>query len=464
LNFSISQVPGMKVTIMGLGLHGGGAASAAFFAEHGAEVTVTDLQERGALKNTIAQLHEYPITYVLGEHRNRDFEKADLVIKNPAVPSTSPFLRLAPVVESDISVFLSLVNNPVIAITGSKGKSTVASAVQFVLEKAYSKSYLGGNITVSPLLFVDEILKETEKHSAPVVLELSSWQLADLRGKEVCKPKISVITNILPDHQNRYSGMDDYIEDKKVIYQEQGKEDTAVFNYDDPYTRIFEIEAKAEINYFSSLKKEIPFKGGWLENRRGIINESTKPAECFADDLKIPGRHNALNLLCSGIILNRFGVPLSIIREQLPRFPGISHRLEFTAEKRGVLFYNDSAATIPHASYNAIHSFSDPIHLILGGTDKELDFSILEESLSIPASLHLLEGSATKKIISICMEKDIPFNGPYPDIESAVKEAYLSARAGEIVVMSPGCASFGMFKNEFHRGDRFKESVLKLAP
>ncbi|MDE6736274.1 MAG: UDP-N-acetylmuramoyl-L-alanine--D-glutamate ligase, partial [Treponemataceae bacterium] len=204
-----ADIAGKNVTVMGLGLNGGGEATVRFLLSHGANVTVTDMKTADALAATIASLQNDPslahehLRYVLGEHRMEDFANADCVIKNPGVKyDGNPFLAAAKAIETDISLFLHFSKAPIIAVTGSKGKSSTVSAIHYGLQKAGFTAFLGGNITVSPLTFLDQT-----DESTPVVLELSSWQLADLRGRKALKPKIALITKIIPDHQNFYHSM-----------------------------------------------------------------------------------------------------------------------------------------------------------------------------------------------------------------------------------------------------------------
>lgn len=210
-----ADIAGLKVTVMGLGLNGGGLSTARFFAEEGASVTVTDKKTAEELAPSIAALASFPnIRFVLGTHEIEDFKSADCVIKNPGVKlQGNEYLEAARSIETDISVFLRLSKSPVIAVTGSKGKSSTVSALHFGLRETGFRSYLGGNITVSPLTFIDELDSTT-----PVVLELSSWQLADLRGRGLLKPRVAVLTPVMPDHQNWYGGMEPYVADKKLIY------------------------------------------------------------------------------------------------------------------------------------------------------------------------------------------------------------------------------------------------------
>ena len=465
----LNDIPGMKVTVMGLGLHGGGAATARFFANLGARVLVTDLRPAQELAASLESLEGLEIEYILGEHRSRDFTETDLVVKNPAVPSTSPFLQEATALTNDIALFLGLTNRPVYAITGTKGKSTTASAVHHVLKGLLPATDLGGNITVSPLTFLLEhinrgstMLSLTEP-DAPVVLELSSWQLADCRPREVLHPHFSMITNIMHDHQNRYASFADYVDDKRLIFQGQSASQTAVFNLDDPYGRTFADEATATVRFFS--KHELPAgrQGGFLRGERGLIRSGAEEYEVLPCALRLPGEHNRLNMLAAAVMLDAAAIPAEAICDGLADFGGIPHRLELVGEIDGVRYFNDSAATIPQASSAAIASFSVPLHLIAGGTDKSLDFTGLSESLERTVGIYLLEGSATGGFQAAAAAAGRTTEGPFPTLKAALERAVVNATPGEVVLLSPGCTSFGMFKNEFDRGDQFRRLVGELA-
>ena len=321
MRVDLTALSGARVTVMGLGIHGGGLASARFFAQRGARVTVTDLRPARVLEPAMEQLHGFPVRYVLERHDEEDFANADLVIKNPAVAPTSPFLRMARErgvpIETDLSVFFSIARNPVIAVTGSKGKSTTASAIAFGLASTHPGTRLGGNITVSPLSFLDELLP-----GAPVVLELSSWQLGDLRGKGVLKPAVSAFTVILPDHMDKYAGMADYIADKKVIFEEQSADQSAVFNLDDPLQEGFPRETAARSFFFSSHELPGGLCGAWLDGDAGMARTAPgRDAEEILGATLLPGAHNRQNLLCAGIVLRLFGVPAGSIRTSLAAVP-----------------------------------------------------------------------------------------------------------------------------------------------
>ncbi len=452
----------LRVTVMGLGLHGGGLASALFFARRGARVTVTDIREREELLSSIEKLAGYDIRYVLGRHNEDDFIHTDMVIKNPGVTADSPFVRAARThnvpVESDISIFLSLCNNPLIAVTGSKGKSTTVSALFHCLRAHNPRTRLGGNITVSPLTFVEELGEDD-----PVILELSSWQLADLKGNKRFMPKIAIITNILPDHMNRYANMEEYVADKKIIYANQTRDDFSIFNFDDPYCLEFLRESKAGRLVFSANPLPDEMAGAWLEQGNGYARiENGARVHLLGKKLSVMGNHNRLNLLCAGLGLYLFGLAPNFIRKNLAGFPGIEHRLEKVREKQGVSFYNDSASTIPQAVVAAINSITAPLVLITGGTDKNIDFSPLRTIVRKPRTIILLQGTATQKIIAILEEAEVSYLGPFRDLKAAVDCAVEHALSGTAVVFSPGCASFGMFLNEFDRGKKYKTIVESL--
>lgn len=445
-----------KITIMGLGLHGGGLASALFFLKQGAKLTITDLRSEDILKPTLEQLKNYNINYTLGKHIDKDFIDADIIIKNPGVPSTSKYLKLAKRIESDISIFLNLTNSPIIAVTGSKGKSSTVSAIYHVLKRVAPSTKLGGNITVSPLTFIDDI-----DDKSPVILELSSWQLADIRGKGCLKAKIATVTNIMNDHQNAYNSLEEYAEDKGVIFEDLNGD--AILNYNDPFRDFFLKKLDKTPLFFSNrmLPKDIncafidDMKQGWLQIEG-------KQEKILDSELTLKGEHQRENLLLAALILHRFGVETNIIRESLAEFKGIAHRMEMFLERDNVKFYNDSAATIPEAVIAAINSFKTPIRLISGGTDKELDFECIKYSYKKPESIHLLKGTGTDKMIKILDREKIEYFGPFSSLEDLIDNLKPTLNYGDNVLFSPGATSFGMFNNEFHRGDQFKKIISKI--
>lgn len=446
-----------RVTIMGLGLNGGGLASARFFAQCGARVTVTDMKTEEILRPSIEALTTFPIRYVLGRHDEDDFRNADLVIKNPAVQPDNPYLALARRVETDLSIFLAMLPCPLIAVTGSKGKSTTASALYHILKTAGKKVFLGGNITISPLDFIDELDSESI-----VVLELSSWQLGDLRGNASLHPYITVITHIVPDHLDRYGTMDAYIRDKRVIYANQNSHDYTICEHDD-WGLSFAQETKAQcIVYGTTRHAKLPC-AVFNDRNEGRLVYNNKDHYLIPEQLNLPGQHNRMNLLAAGIAAMLMGVPDITIRKAVQSFTGVEHRMERFAVSKGVEWYNDSAATVPHAVAAAINALSDkPLILITGGTDKALDFEPVADEYAKPKALVLLTGSGTDKLIDSLTKRSIPYNGPYASLREAVQKAQELADASSRVILSPGCTSFGMFKNEFDRGLQYKRTVREI--
>jgi UDP-N-acetylmuramoylalanine--D-glutamate ligase len=474
---SLSDIPSLRVTVMGLGLHGGGLASALFFAARGARVTVTDLRDADTLRPALDRIRDFqnrqraggapgsvrvhPPRLVLGRHRRSDFTAADLVIKNPAVRSDSPFLQAARSrgvgIETDISVFLRLAGNPLLAVSGSKGKSTTASALAYCLGRVYPQTWLGGNIAVSPLSFVGTLGPED-----PVVLELSSWQLADLKDKRLLKPRVSIMTRILPDHLDRYGDMAAYVADKKLLFRDQEADSFALFNADDSFQDSFAAATAARVRFYSGRPLPAGREGAFLRGRKGVIRLAAGEEQIFGPHLRLAGEHNRMNLLAAGLAAALFGLAPAVIRAGLESFSGIEHRLELFSERGELRFYNDSAATIPQATREALRSLKAPIVLITGGTDKNLDFRGMQEAYRRAAAIVLLEGSATVKIQQLLDEGHIAYAGPCGGLEEAVREAVRLAPPRAAVLFSPGCTSFGMFLNEFDRGRKFKETVFSL--
>ncbi|HPM71767.1 MAG TPA: UDP-N-acetylmuramoyl-L-alanine--D-glutamate ligase [Spirochaetales bacterium] len=455
----LEDIPGLRVTVMGLGLNGGGVASARFFAERGALVTVTDMKDETALAESVAALSGLGIRYALGRHDEADFSGADLVIKNPAVRPDNPYLLAAKRVETDLSMFLRFCPARIAAVTGSKGKSTTATAMAWMLKAGGLDAYLGGNITVSPLGFLDSATADSV-----VVLELSSWQLGDLRGSGVLKPSVAALTRIVPDHLDRYGTMEAYVADKRLIYADQDSSDWTVFDLDDPYGRSFAAETGASVLGYGAILP--PGTYGVRVPADGSPCIATLPdvgeAELVPERLLVPGAHARRNLAAAAVSAWALGVEPTRIAAAAATFPGVEHRLEPIRDRRGVRWFNDSAATVPEAAKAAVEAFDAPVVLITGGTDKKLEFETARSAYARAASVVLLSGTGTDKILPLLKADGVPYSGPYSDIGLAVAEADRLALPGSVVVLSPGCTSFGMFKNEFDRGRRFKAAVAEL--
>lgn len=429
-----------KITMLGLGVLGRGIGVADFLARHGARLLVTDLKDKKVLAPALKKLKRHKnIRYILGGHRLEDFRNCNMVIKAAGVPLDSPFVtearrRKIPV-EMDASLFFKLAPKiNLVGITGTRGKTTTTCLIYEILKSANRKSgrrvFLAGNIkgiATLPLL-------EKVKAGDYVVAELDSWQLQGF-GDAKISPHVSVFTTFLPDHMNYYRGnMHRYFMDKANIFKHQKKSDFLV--------------AGAE------LKKYLPQK--------------TK-AKLFVADiddiprgwkLKILGEHNLNNIACAVSAARALNIPEKIIRQAVCNFKGVPGRLELVRKWRGIKFYNDTTSTTPDATIAALKTLSEKknIVLIAGGADKKLDASKL-----IPAfkkyckAVILLSGSGTEKLK---VKAKIPI---VSSMNQAVELAISQAKKGDIVLLSPGFASFGLFKNEYDRGNRFNKAVRMLT-
>jgi len=429
-----------KILIMGLGLHGGGVGTAKFFCAQGADVLVTDLKTEEQLKESIERLKSFKINYSLGGHKEADFLWADLIIKNPDVPASSPYLEIAKKneteIETDISLFFKLSQAFIIGVTGTKGKSTVASLIYHILKEEFENVFLAGNIGVSVLDLLPKIKKGNK-----VVLELSSFELEGLEQS----PNISVVTNILPDHLNRYAGMKNYIESKKIIFKHQHREDVLILNEDDFIVRQFAKEAHSKVRYFS-------------------INKL--PEDINLDGFKLYGKQNLSNLLAAIEVARVLEVSVENIEEVLKNFGGVPSRQELVRDAGGIKYFNDTTATIPEAVISAIDSLSEKypggnMFIICGGVFKGVDYKEMAEKVREKnVRLIVLPGSASDKIKEALAGYTRIYDAS--SMQEAVKMASEMVKSGDLVVLSPAASSFNMFKNEFDRGAQFVKAVKDL--
>jgi UDP-N-acetylmuramoylalanine--D-glutamate ligase len=321
------------------------------------------------------------------------------------------------------------------------------------------------------LSFLDEA---TENDN--VVLELSSWQLGDLRGRTasgggpLLKPKAAVLTSIMPDHLDRYASMNEYIDDKRIIYSGQDSDDITIAG-DDSWGASFRSETMGRPLVYGRIPLAGDKSGGWLENGSGLARLLNWPGvddavrELVPRQLRIPGEHQKMNLLAASLAAYAMGIKAEKICQALAAFPGVDHRLEMFHEAKNVRFYNDSAATIPEAAAACIEALTPegPLVLVTGGSDKNLDFSVLVKAAAKARAVILLAGTGSERLSLLLGDAGIAYHGPFDDLDKAVRCALETAASGSIVALSPGCASLGMFLNEFDRGRKWKEACLRLA-
>jgi len=473
----IKDIKGKKVTVMGLGLHGGGLGIARFFAKHGAYVLATDIKPANELKATIAKLKGLKIKYVLGQHRLEDFVNADLVMQNPGVPENSKYLLVAKEhkipIETDLGLFFDWCPAPIVGVTGTKGKSTTASLIAAMLGQVYDDVFLAGNNRTSVL----EILPDIVSNDI-VVLELSSWQLAGMRSHKK-SPQVAVFTNIYPDHLNRYDSLRQYIQDKKVIFKWQKPDDILILNYDDNVVRNFAKEAQGKVCFYSltdlalvSDRDDLLARakiGAFLQGKK-IFYGSRKHKVCQSKDFSLRGKHNIANILAAiSVVKLAYQAPSRTIRQALRHYKPLSGRLEAVARKQEVRYINDTCATMPEATIAALKSLNKQnIILLAGGAAKGLSFQKLAKSIVKRVKmLILLTGSATDQLEKK-VRKELVKQGKelkiviVDSMDLAVNTAHQEAVSGDVVLLSPACASFGMFKHEFDRGDQFIKAVKSL--
>jgi UDP-N-acetylmuramoylalanine--D-glutamate ligase len=497
-----NDLSGLSVTVMGLGVHGGGLAAAQYAVRRGAVVTVTDLRDENALATSLDRL---PVgcRVVLGRHEKSDFAGADLVIKNPAVPRTAPLLAEAPAVTSDIALFLaewtalnagvsrsarptgSVGSAPLVGVTGTKGKSTCTSLAAHLLTGTFPGTRLGGNITISPLAFVDDLAP-----GDPVVLELSSFQLGDLaffrrhnrrEGSRipqglpeavflpVLPALVGVITNILRDHQDYYRSMDGYVADKREIYRDVPADGAVILPAEDQWTPSF--LADLDRAGFTGRKYLVDADGDGDDGGNGGGDDGWASIP-LPETLPLPGRHNRLNIRMAMVAARHVGVPEETVLQRLATFPGVAHRMQTVLYRGGIRYVNDTAATIPEAAREAATAYAEDagtgqVCLIAGGSDKGLDLAPLLEAFRVVGTtggaVALLAGTATDRLMPYLDGEELPPIQTFESLRDAVD--FLTEHAGtggpkeSVILLSPGCASFGMFRNEFDRGNQFIQLV-----
>ena len=436
---------GKKVLVMGLGLHDGGVGTVIFLAKQGAKVTVTDLRSRRELASSLRKIaHLKGIRYVLGRHSRRDFVNADCVVKNPGVRPDSPYLLLArkhriPVI-SDVGIFFDECPCRIIGVTGTRGKSTAAYLIWKLLKIKFPRIWLGGNIRKSVL----EFLPRLRSHDI-VVLELSSFQLHDL--EEVGKsPGIAVVTNIMRDHLNWHATMRAYMAAKTVIFKYQHSSDVLFANAHDLKVRRLVRRAPSKVIF--------PVLPRTLEK---IV------------DLNLGAHYRGAASLAVGVA-EHMGVGREAIIHLVRAFKGLEGREEEIAVVRGVHCINDTTATVPEAAIAALVRFRacagrHCLILIAGGQDKNLQFKEMARVMRGYADeVILLPGTAGEKMKKELRSRKQQSRIVYTEVSSmreAVNAAFEHTKAGDYIVLSPGAASFGIFLNEFDRGQKFIEEVEK---
>lgn len=433
---------------MGLGVLGGGESVARWFLRHGANLTITDLKKARELKSSLLKIKK--IKFTLGKHLKLDFANQDLIVQNPGVPRDSIYLKIAqknkiPIVNEAV-LFFQAYHGKTVGVTGTRGKSTTATLIHHILKTKIKTNKLAGNIATSPMLGV---LDKLRNNSWPV-LELSSWHLERLADYKLA-PNISVVTNIYPDHLNRYKNMLEYVKAKLTITKYQNSGDKVILNYDDKIVRAFAKKTKAEVYYFSLNKK---VKGAYLKNDF-IYFQDKKVMPIF--NIKLFGRHNIANVLAAVTVAKILKINNKDIAKAINHFRGIDYRLQYLGKIGQTKVYNDAASTSPDACRAALEALSGQIVLIAGGVDKGLPYRGLAKVIKKRVDyLILFPGTASQKIIQELNKINFSPNKMAKNIDS-LKQAWELAtlRQADCILFSPAAASFNMFQNEFDRARQF---------
>lgn len=461
---------GKKVLLLGLGILGGGIHTARWLVSQGAQLTVTDLKREDQLQSALDKLSDIreKIRFTLGGHDEADIRDNEMIVVNPDVPLSSPFLQLAlslgKDIQNELTLFYSHVEHgPIVAITGTRGKTTTTNWVAHLLRGAFPETSIAGNSPDAPLL------KEgVSDATAPIVIEAPSFLLEHTLRAQF-RPKVAIMTNIYQDHLNRYQGIEHYAATKGNIFKDQTPEDMLILNKDNVWTEFFlKSEPKARTRFFSLSPLKAGASGICLKGADIVIKEGGRE-EIFFDAkefIEAWGLHNAGNLFAAILAARALGVSREVIIERIQSLPQIKFRQERVYKNDSLEIYNDTTATSPDGTIAAIKRFDrtgKKLILITGGTNRELEYSewakVVREHLK-PEQIVFLEGSATE-----LMKQALGWSEAttYPTLTACVDEALERAKGGSsIVLFSPSSKSFEKFKNEFDRGEQFNAYVRQI--
>ena len=446
------ELKGKKVLVVGLGKSG--LAAALFLRRRGAQVTVSDIRSAEALAKDIPALLDEGINVEAGGHGLLTFRRQDLIVVSPGVPLDTPELvqarNLGRPIIGELELAARFLKGQILAVTGSNGKTTTTSLLGEILEKAGLPTQVGGNIGVPVVALIEESTDATWN-----VLEVSSFQL---ETTERFHPRIAVILNITPDHLDRHGTFENYALAKERIFAEQDQNDYCVLNADNARAAAAAKRSKARVYWFSLEHPVDP--GAWV-NGGSILFRSSPHAEpehiMQLSGIPLKGEHNVENVLAAVCAARLAGASAEIVRAGVEQFKAVEHRLEYVTTLNGIEIYNDSKATNVDATAKAIASFSGNIHLILGGKDKNSDYTELSDLLRARVKAVYTIGSAAAKIES--QLRGIVALHSCETMDKAIGAIASAAHPGDIVLLAPACSSFDQFESYEHRGRVFKELV-----
>lgn len=441
-----------KVLVFGSGISGIGAGK--LLEQVGASVVLYDGKETLDKEVLKAQLgDDTKAEIILGELSEEVMETLDLVVMSPGVPTDLPVvLKMRDMgiqIWGEVELAYTYGKGDVLAITGTNGKTTTTALLGEIMKNYKESVFVVGNIG-NPYTAAALEMRE----DSVAVAEMSSFQLETIHE---FRPKVSAILNVTPDHLNRHHTMEAYIKAKEDIAKNQTKEDTCVLNYEDEVTRKIGENVKANVLYFSSQRKLD--RGIYLDDGNIIFRQDEEILVCNVNELKLLGTHNYENVMAAVAMAAAYGTPMEVIRRTIKEFAGVEHRIEFVREKDGVAYYNDSKGTNPDAAIKGIQAMNRPTVLIGGGYDKDSEYEEWIQAFDGKVKLLVLVGATKEKIAEAAERVGFVSYVMADSFEEAVEKCIEAAEPGDAVLLSPACASWGMFKNYEERGDKFKELV-----
>ena len=448
------KLEGKRVLLIGLAKTG--ISTIKFLSGKGAKITVNDIKSKDQVKDILEELAELDVEYIFGSHPD-EIEGIELVVMSPGVPVDIPIVESlrskGTEVISEIELAYRFSRAPFVGITGTNGKTTTTSLVGEMFKLSKRETFVVGNIGRPAIEVVDEA-----DESSVLVTELSSFQLESIVD---FRPRVSAVLNITPDHLNRHKTMENYIDAKANIFKNQRDGDYTVLNYDCPETRKLGGICKSKVVFFSRKEK---IDGGVYVDGGNIISEIEGAPQKLAciEEIRIPGVHNLENALAAVAVALCMGMDESLIVKALKNFEGVEHRLEFVRTVGGVDYVNDSKGTNPDASIKAVEAYDRPLVLIAGGMDKGSEFDEFILSFEGKVKELVLLGETAQKIRKTANEKGFNNCHDVSNMHEAVEKASSLAQKGDIVLLSPACASWDMYPSYEIRGMDFKQEVGKL--